>query len=79
LTWWHVETKRDNEVGRLETIPAKIIIETPLPNPFSVISSPSHIRKIVPAVALTIMTVIVNGLISPKIFCDRSKESILKD
>jgi hypothetical protein len=29
--------------------------ETPLPIPFSVISSPSHIRKIVPAVIVTII------------------------
>ena len=36
--------------GRLATIPEKIIIEIPLPNPFSVICSPSHIKNIVPEV-----------------------------
>ena len=36
--------------GRLATIPEKIIIEIPLPKPFSVICSPSHIRNIVPDV-----------------------------
>ena len=36
--------------GRLATIPEKIIIEIPLPNPFSVICSPSHIKNIVPDV-----------------------------
>ena len=36
--------------GSRDTIPTKIMIDTPLPMPFSVISSPSHTRKIVPAV-----------------------------
>ena len=32
------------------TMPPKMMIEIPLPMPFSVISSPSHTRNIVPAV-----------------------------
>ena len=40
--------------GRLATIPAKIIIEIPLPKPCSVICSPNHIRKIVPEVIVII-------------------------
>ena len=36
--------------GRLATIPEKIIIEIPLPKPFSVICSPNHIKNIVPDV-----------------------------
>ena len=36
--------------GRFATIPEKIIIEIPLPKPFSVICSPSHIKNIVPDV-----------------------------
>jgi len=40
--------------GKLATIPAKIIIEIPLPKPCSVICSPSHIRKIVPEVIVMI-------------------------
>jgi hypothetical protein len=31
--------------GKPETIPAKIIIEIPLPIPFSVICSPNHIKN----------------------------------
>ncbi|MNP17709.1 hypothetical protein D3C76_1101480 [compost metagenome] len=34
----------------MATIPAKIRIEIPFPIPFSVICSPNHIRKAVPAV-----------------------------
>ena len=43
--------------GPRETIPVKMISEIPLPIPFSVISSPSHIKNAVPAVsvAVTIM------------------------
>ncbi|MNR08404.1 hypothetical protein D3C85_1245570 [compost metagenome] len=37
-------------VGIAETIPAKMIMEIPLPIPYSVICSPSHIKKAVPAV-----------------------------
>ena len=39
--------------GRLATIPAKMINETPLPMPRSVICSPSHIRNMVPVVSAT--------------------------
>ena len=42
--------------GRPETIPAKIRSETPFPNPFSVMSSPNHMRNTVPAVAIIIFT-----------------------
>ena len=42
--------------GILATIPAKMISEIPLPTPRSVICSPSHIIKAVPAVR--VMTVI---------------------
>ena len=35
--------------GRPETIPAKIIIDIPLPIPRSVTCSPNHIKKSVPA------------------------------
>ena len=35
-------------VGRLATMPAKMISEVPLPTPRAVICSPSHIRNIVP-------------------------------
>ena len=34
--------------GRPATIPAKMMIDMPLPRPRSVICSPSHIRNIVP-------------------------------
>ena len=37
-------------LGRRAMMPAKMISETPLPIPFSVINSPSQIRNIVPAV-----------------------------
>ena len=36
-------------VGKRSTMPMKMISETPLPMPLSVICSPSHIRKSVPA------------------------------
>ena len=36
-------------VGKFATIPANIIIDTPLPIPCSVINSPSHTKKVVPA------------------------------
>jgi hypothetical protein len=50
-----VEPKAD---GRPETIPAKIIIEIPLPIPFSVICSPNHIKNNVPVVkVITVITV----------------------
>ena len=35
-------------------MPAKMMKLTPLPMPFSVISSPSHIRTTAPAVSVTI-------------------------
>ena len=40
-------------VGRPATMPAKIMIEMPLPSPRSVICSPSHIRNIVPVTSDT--------------------------
>ena len=45
--------KPPKALGKPAAIPAKINIEIPLPNPRSVICSPSHIRNIVPAVRLT--------------------------
>ncbi len=36
-------------VGKFATIPANIIIDTPLPIPCSVINSPSQTKKVVPA------------------------------
>ena len=39
--------------GSPATIPAKMMIEIPLPRPRSVICSPSHIRNIVPVTRLT--------------------------
>jgi len=40
--------------GVVERTPAVIIIDIPLEIPYSVITSPSHIRNIVPAVAIVI-------------------------
>ena len=40
--------------GARDTMPAKMMNETPLPIPFSVISSPIHIRTTEPAVRVTI-------------------------
>ena len=44
-------------LGISATIPEKIIKEIPLPTPLSVICSPNHIRKVVPA---TNETVVIN-------------------
>jgi len=44
------------EAGRPATIPAKIIIDIPLPIPFSLICSPSHIKNRVPVVSVTTVT-----------------------
>ena len=38
-----------NALGISATIPEKIISDIPLPTPLSVICSPSHIKKVVPA------------------------------
>ena len=40
-------------VGRLATMPAKMISEMPLPTPRAVICSPSHIRNMVPPTSVT--------------------------
>ena len=40
--------------GRVATIPAKMMIETPLPTPFCVISSPIQTRRTVPAIIVMI-------------------------
>ncbi len=40
--------------GRRPTIPAKMMKLTPLPIPFSVISSPSHMSRMEPAVRVRI-------------------------
>ena len=50
LTWPRVLM---TALGRPETMPAKMISETPLPMPRSVICSPSYIRNIVPVVSAT--------------------------
>ena len=42
--------------GARLTMPAKMMKLMPLPMPFSVISSPSHIRTIAPATRVTICT-----------------------
>ena len=47
--------------GNAATIPAKIRRETPFPMPFSVISSPSHIRSSVPAVITLRAANVING------------------
>jgi preprotein translocase subunit SecY len=49
-------------IAKREIIPAKIIIETPFPIPFSVICSPIQVTNIVPAVKITaIITKVVNN------------------
>ena len=45
-----VSTLRPSSVGMPATMPPKMISEMPLPMPFSVISSPSQTRNIVPAI-----------------------------
>ena len=47
-----------NVRGNPSTIPAKMIREMPLPIFFSVINSPNHIKKIVPAVI--VKTIVIN-------------------
>ena len=47
-------TKAPMAAGTLLTMPAKMMKLTPLPIPRSVISSPSHMARIVPAVSVTI-------------------------
>ena len=42
--------------GRPATMPAKMIIEMPLPRPRSVICSPSHMRNMVPVMRVTTVT-----------------------
>ena len=44
-----VNTSCEIAVGKLATIPAKMMSETPLPTPYSEMSSPIHIRSIEPA------------------------------
>ena len=51
-------------LGILATIPAKMIREIPFPTPFSLICSPSHIRKAVPAVSTRITSITENTLLS---------------
>ena len=43
--------------GMRAMIPARISKLTPLPKPYSSICSPSHIRKMVPAVRVTTMVI----------------------
>ena len=51
-------------LGILATMPAKIISEIPFPIPLSLICSPSHMRKAVPAVSTSIITMTENTLSS---------------
>ena len=55
--------------GTRLTMPAKMMKLMPLPIPFSVISSPSHIRMIAPAVSVTIWVRVSN--------CERSKPVVI--
>ncbi len=48
-------------VGRLATMPAKMISEVPLPMPREVICSPSHIRNNVPPVSVITEEIRKNG------------------
>ena len=48
-------------VGRLATMPAKMISEVPLPMPREVICSPSHIRNMVPPVSVITVEMRKNG------------------
>ena len=62
--------------GARLTMPAKMMKLMPLPIPFSVISSPSHMRTIEPAVRVTIWVIVSqlprsNGVAST-LFADRS-------
>ena len=63
--------------GRLATIPEKIIIEIPLPKPFSVICSPNHIKNIVPATIVVTVEILKKtpGLITKS--ADDSKLRII--
>ena len=45
--------KPPKALGNPEAIPAKIIIEMPLPKPRSVTCSPNHIKNIVPVTKVT--------------------------
>ena len=49
--------------GYPQTIPAKMIIEIPLPIPYSVINSPNQTRKTVPAIRHMIIVTIPNALV----------------
>ena len=48
--WLVDETVCVTYVGKRSTMPMKMISETPLPMPLSLICSPSHIKKSVPPV-----------------------------
>ena len=54
-----LEEADDRRSGSGDTMPAKMMKLMPLPIPFSVISSPSHIRRIEPAVRVTIWVSVV--------------------
>ena len=58
---------RPSICGKPATIPPKIIIDTPLPIPLSVINSPIQTRKIVPATSDTIMAIVGNISMEPTI------------
>ena len=70
-----VERKvRPKEVGKFATIPAKMSIEIPFPMPFSVRSSPSHIKNSVPAESETIRVIKERGANFPTTPCDESRK-----
>ena len=48
--------------GSRPMMPTKMISDTPLPTPYSVISSPSHMAMIVPAVSVRMMLISVAAL-----------------
>src|SRR5438876_948456 len=51
-------------LGNRATIPPKMISETPLPTPYSVMISPSQVNSIVPAVSVITIMPIVSGRVS---------------
>ncbi len=59
--------------GRPAAMPAKMMIEMPLPRPRSVICSPSHIRNMVPVTS--VVTVVMRNMrpgSSTRLGCDSS-------
>ena len=63
MSLWPTELKR---VGKLAMMPAKMIREMPLPTPFSVMSSPSQMRNMVPAVMVMMAEMVGSHSSGPK-------------